>query len=126
MTDPPPCFECGAPAGEQHHVVPRSRGGTRTVPLCSPCHGRAHGQSGRADISRLTREALAAKREQGVILGRPRAVPEAVVARIAAQRAAGATLKAIAERLNEEGVATAQGGRWWPMTVKVVLESRTA
>lgn len=121
------CFECGAPATEAHHVVPRSKGGTRTVPLCSSCHGFVHGQNRRGDISDLTRAALAVKREQGVQLGRPRTLPETVVARIAAERAAGATLAAIAGGLNDEGVATAQGGaQWWPATVRAVLESRAA
>jgi len=37
------CFECGATDGlQQHHVVPRSRGGTKTIPLCGECHGKAH------------------------------------------------------------------------------------
>jgi hypothetical protein len=36
------CFECGAPAAHQHHVIPRSRGGTKTVPLCLDCHDLVH------------------------------------------------------------------------------------
>jgi len=36
------CFECGEAAEHDHHVVPRSRGGTKTVPLCGPCHAKAH------------------------------------------------------------------------------------
>ena len=38
----PACFECGAPAAHHHHVVPRVLGGTRTVPLCTVCHGKVH------------------------------------------------------------------------------------
>jgi hypothetical protein len=42
--------------------------------------------------------------------------------RIVEERESGATLKVIADRLNIEDVATAQGGRrWWPSTVKAVL-----
>ena len=26
----------------KHHVVPKSRGGTDTVPLCKPCHKQVH------------------------------------------------------------------------------------
>ena len=78
-------------------------------------------------IGQRTKAALAVKREQGVQLGRPRALPEDVVARIASERAGGASLAAIANRLNDDGVATAQGGaKWWPATVKAVLESRAA
>ncbi len=39
------CFECGTTEDIQdHHVVPRLRGGTKTVPLCYSCHCRAHGR----------------------------------------------------------------------------------
>lgn len=37
-----PCFECGKPAEHRHHVVPRSLGGTKTIPLCTPCHRKVH------------------------------------------------------------------------------------
>lgn len=57
------CFECGAPADHQHHVVPRSKGGTRTIPLCAACHGKVHGHAlgGR----KLTKDALGAKKARG-------------------------------------------------------------
>ena len=67
---------------------------------------------------------LAARREQaqGVRLGRPRSLPDDVVARIVAEREAGPSLPAIATGLNEEGVPTAQGGRrWYASTVRAVL-----
>ena len=37
------CWECGK-NGEvhHHHVVPRSQGGIRTLPLCLECHGKVH------------------------------------------------------------------------------------
>ena len=59
----PPCLECGALSIHDHHVVPRSRGGTATVPLCEACHGKAHGRS--MKISQLTRDALCAKQSRG-------------------------------------------------------------
>lgn len=37
------CFECGEPATENHHVVPRSKGGGKTIPLCLDCHNKIHG-----------------------------------------------------------------------------------
>jgi hypothetical protein len=37
------CFECGGDAQHNHHVIPKSLGGTRTVPLCHTCHGMVHG-----------------------------------------------------------------------------------
>ncbi|MGH7641212.1 MAG: recombinase family protein [Candidatus Dormibacteria bacterium] len=73
-------------------------------------------------IGQRTRDALAVRRAQGVKLGRPRVLARSVVSRIARERKAGRTLQAIADRLNQDGVATAQGGAsWWPSTVAKVL-----
>jgi len=36
------CFECGKPASVQHHVIPQSLGGIKTVPLCNDCHSLVH------------------------------------------------------------------------------------
>jgi len=66
------CFECGVSDNlEEHHVVPRSRGGTKTVTLCTRCHGRVHGVSRPVDLSTLIRESLQKRRTQGKPLGRP-------------------------------------------------------
>lgn len=73
-------------------------------------------------IGQRTKDALAQKRAEGVVLGRPRKIPDAVVARIEREKAAGATLTAIAARLNEDAIPTAQGGaQWHPSTVRKVL-----
>lgn len=61
------CFECGDDATTNHHVVPRSRGGRNTVPLCDKCHGLAHGR--KMSTRHLTREALRKKRESGERVG---------------------------------------------------------
>jgi DNA invertase Pin-like site-specific DNA recombinase len=75
-------------------------------------------------IGQRTKEALAAKRAQGVRLGRPRQLPAKVVKRIVRERKRGATLAAIADGLNRDQVPTAQGGRqWWPSTVRAVLQA---
>jgi DNA invertase Pin-like site-specific DNA recombinase len=36
------CFECGNTADIEHHVIPRSKGGNKTVPLCNNCHSLVH------------------------------------------------------------------------------------
>jgi DNA invertase Pin-like site-specific DNA recombinase len=78
-------------------------------------------------IGQRTREALAMKRAAGVRLGRPAALPDPVVARIVHRRAAGDSLAVIADALNAENVATAQGGaRWHASTVRAVLASQAA
>jgi DNA invertase Pin-like site-specific DNA recombinase len=75
----------------------------------------------RAAIAERTRHALAARRSQGVRLGRPPAVPDDVRERVRAMRAEGATLRRIAAQLAQDGIPTAHGGRWAPETIKRLL-----
>ena len=65
------CFECETTEDlQEHHVVPKSRGGTKTVTLCYECHMKAHGRTGKGlDHSRLTKEGLARAKARGVKLG---------------------------------------------------------
>jgi hypothetical protein len=54
--------------------------------------------------------------------GRPQTVAPEVVERIRTARAAGLSLRQIADGLNADGTPTARGGmRWWPSTVRSVL-----
>lgn len=73
-------------------------------------------------ISQRTKDGLAAKRAAGVKVGRPRNLPDRVVNRIRRERAAGASLTAIADRLTDDAIPTSQGGqRWHASTVRAVL-----
>lgn len=130
------CWECGAlPPLHDHHVVPRSKGGTRTVPLCEACHGKAHHRGGAMATTELTRAALAVKAGRGERVGElplgsmvaedgRTLIVDADEARtidlIRALRADGLSIRAIAARLNADGVP-ARGGRWHPTTVARVL-----
>lgn len=77
-------------------------------------------------ISQRTKDALAVKRAQGVILGHRSSLPDATVERIQRERDEGRTLQAIADGLTTDGVPTGQGGlRWYASSVRVVLRSRT-
>ena len=51
------CFGCGEPAVENHHVIPESLGGTKTVPLCLQCHSLIHGKD-LVTMRALSREAI--------------------------------------------------------------------
>jgi hypothetical protein len=55
------CLECGAPSTHRHHVIPQSRGGRATVPLCDECHAIAH----RTDLGTLRADAARRLAESG-------------------------------------------------------------
>jgi hypothetical protein len=136
------CFECGEVATERHHVIPRSKGGTKTVALCSKCHGLVHGIK-RLNISELTKAALDARREK---VGEWRTghnftdeQREKAAAKVTAKAATnkntmlakgyakrlqtdGLTLEAIAARLNSEGHKAPNGGTFSKVQVKRLLE----
>lgn len=127
------CFECGNEAEHSHHVVPRSKGGTRTIALCVTCHSAIHAVSFAGPD--LTRAALVAKKARGERVG---GVP--LGARVAADgvhleadpgeagaleivrelRAAGVSIRGIAAELTARGVP-ARGERWHPTTVARLL-----
>jgi hypothetical protein len=119
------CFECGELDNlHMHHVVPRSRGGTRTVPLCAECHGKAHHRKRAMTTGALTAVALRAKRARGECTGnapfgyvtRPdgRLAPRASeidVARAAVEaRERGLSTRQIAADLTERGWRSRNGG----------------
>ena len=60
------CFECEATEDlQEHHVVPRFRGGTKTITLCYSCHLKAHGQKGDGlNHSKLVSDGIKKKFEQ--------------------------------------------------------------
>lgn len=75
-------------------------------------------------IGARTREGMAQRRAEGVHVGRPRVLPDRIVARVVAERRNGATLAGIAEGLTEDGIPTARGGdRWSTSSVQGVLNS---
>lgn len=64
-------------------------------------------------IGERTKAALAAKKAQGVALGRPRQMPTAVARRIVEMRATGQTYGAIARTLTDEQVLSPAGRPVW-------------
>jgi DNA invertase Pin-like site-specific DNA recombinase len=72
-------------------------------------------------IGARTRDALAAARDRGTVLGRPASVSVEAEALIRVLRGSGHSYRAVARTLNDNRVPTAQGGReWYPSTVKAI------
>jgi hypothetical protein len=130
------CFECGYTNNlHDHHVVPRSLGGTKTIRLCEKCHGLVHGR--KLYTTTLTIAALTKKRNQGVrISGRvplgykladdgvglvPDANGQAALAKIVEMHRVGYRVAAIARQMTEDGYQTSCGGIWRSATVAAVL-----
>jgi hypothetical protein len=119
------CFECGS--NEElhfHHVVPKSRGGTRTIPLCLDCHGKAHNK--KMASGKLIKESMARLIQDGRAFGRPDSVrygwsvgenkmlvpnhEEQQIARhILELRCSGVKLKEVKEILATQGIKNRNG-----------------
>jgi hypothetical protein len=64
------CFECGGTKYiHQHHIIPKSIGGTKTIPLCITCHSRVH-QKDFVKFQNLAKEGRKRYLENGGKLGR--------------------------------------------------------
>ena len=65
------CFECESTEDlQEHHIVPKSRGGAKTLTLCYSCHMDAHGRDSKGmNHSQLTKKALQIAKSRGVKLG---------------------------------------------------------
>ena len=63
-------------------------------------------------ISERTREGLAAARDRGVTLGRPREMPQSTVDAIYELREKGLRQSDVADELNRRGIAGPRGGTW--------------
>jgi DNA invertase Pin-like site-specific DNA recombinase len=82
----------------------------------------AFAQWEREVIGERTKDGLAEKRLEGVVLGRPRELSEEVRARIHREALRPVSLRGIAAMLNSEGVPTAHGGAaWHASTIKRIL-----
>lgn len=135
------CCECGAPADHDHHVVPQSKGGTFTVPLCGRCHGLVHDVPGLISNRALTKAALQAKRQRNERVG---AIPYGwvlkpdgktlepcdheqqaiMIAKL--MRGKGMALAKIGRELLIDGFNPRSGKEWHPEQVKRLVEARGA
>jgi len=91
------CFECDSKANHAHHVVPYSLGGTRTIPLCEPCHTLVH-KLDLTNHAELTKAGIKRAREAGGRHGRPeRDLP---IEKIKKLRASGENWLSISKKLD--------------------------
>ena len=116
------CFECGAPAEAQHHVIPSFYGGSRTVPLCLVCHGKVHDRK-TITSSALIKEAFHIKKENGEYIGRPPLgyklsdskvleedpTEQKLIARAKELRSTGMPLRKVIDQLKSEDLRTRRG-----------------
>lgn len=136
------CFECGSHENiVYHHVVPKSKGGKKTLPLCQFHHDIVHGVKPRnISLSNLIKEALKRAKDSGIKLGNPnvliarKAAQEAIQERkikfyINAQKAILEIqkngifcLSQIAEYLNEINYPTPRKGKWTATTVRRIMK----
>ena len=70
------CFECGSTEDiEHHHVVPKSLGGTKTVPLCIKCHSLVH-QKNLVKFRELAKKGIQKRISEGGSWGRTKGSKE--------------------------------------------------
>ena len=123
------CFECEKTEDEieihDHHVVPRSKGGTKTIPLCFECHALVHNRKAVA-IGQLIKESHQARKARGYVATTPpygMAVEDdgklvkdkgedLVVRAVKRMRHLGYTWKRCADCLNEKGHYNRSGRPW--------------
>jgi hypothetical protein len=142
------CFECGKPATEDHHVIPRALGGTKTIPLCGGCHSRVHGgyNKRRDDHNELVKTGMARARAEGKTwgFGTPGCTvdhakvmklsaealeklkieyAESIIDKLIELRNQLMSVNTIAETLNKEGVKTQRGGDWYAKSVANIFDT---
>ncbi len=138
------CWECEMETEDihHHHVIPRSRGGTKTVPLCLECHAKAHHRRKNMSSSTLIKAGMRQAALNGSKIGNPRldeARLRATEVRIENGRryrtrimtvineirdAGVTTLEHIARCLNARGITTAQGKRFTASSVHYIINKQ--
>ncbi len=123
------CFECETAEDlQEHHVVPRSRGGTKTVTLCYECHRKAHGSDGKGvHFSNLMKEVWEKRKQKDPDAGKNAMTPKAREISIKRRKRTAdefalklaplvmteETLQVVADKLMTYDIKTRRGGNTW-------------
>ncbi|MHC4930541.1 MAG: HNH endonuclease [Planctomycetota bacterium] len=135
------CYECGGPHECDHHVIPRSLGGKKTVPLCERCHDIVHDKrhNRRDSLRALASAAIQRKRARGERVGAipygsqlaadgvhllPHEGEQLTIKHAHELRASGLSLRAIAAELSKRGIYTRTGRTFSATQIKRILTPR--
>jgi len=132
------CFECGNAADHHHHVVPKCRGGTQTVPLCTSCHAAAHHRDKAMATGALTSEAMQRLADENRYTGtvpygyrlcedgehvEPDPAEQEIIRSTLELRASGLTYRAISARLEDEGYVNRKGNPFGPSSIGNIIKN---
>lgn len=116
------CFECGSVFDHWHHVVPKSLGGTKTIPLCESCHSKVHNVQF-LNHKDLTRKGIERARQNGVRFGNDitYTIDHPAVRFIMNHVDAGNSFHSAARELSKNGIPTANSNsKWFASTVSAI------
>jgi len=131
------CFECEKTEDQieihDHHIVPKSRGGTKTISLCCVCHGLVHGKRD-MNIGELTKGAMQTLIKKNKTTGKVpygfKADEEGnleknlaellVLHKIESFRNKGLSYRAVCDKLNEQKTLNRQGRPWNDKLLRVI------
>ena len=122
------CVACGTADNlNQHHLIPRSLGGSddesNLLTLCGPCHAKVHQVRADWRHSELTKTAMQAKKQRGEYIGGHtpygfnrsdcklvrNEVEQNIITQAKHLRANGLSLTKIALKLDRQGIKTRTG-----------------
>ena len=120
------CFECGNKKEVDHHVVPKSKTGTKTVPLCHRCHGKIHSKN-LMKMQNLSKQKHKKMKEEGFYVGGVKKYgydvvdgkyvtnedEQKIIEMIREWRVLGMSIMNIKRKLEKGGIKTKRGKDVW-------------
>ena len=135
------CFECEKTEDQiemhNHHVVPRSKGGTKTISLCCECHGLVHGKN-MMNMGNLISHAAQARLARGYVATTPpygftvdednkmiqEEAEHLICNAVKWGRYSGYSWKKMAQLLNERGYYNRSGRPWSLHNLRAIFIKR--